>query len=149
MCKESDNTAFNIAKRLVGQEKVEDMIDSLGMSDTEIFANNQKTTPADVGKIFEKLYKNEILSQKNSSEILEFLRKTIYENWLSKGLPEGIEISHKYGREVHVINDAGIVFSTHPYVLVILSKGIDDNEGDRVFPELARSIYEIQISPEN
>jgi hypothetical protein len=40
-----------------------------------------------------------------------------------------------------VVNDAGIIFSDQPFVLVIMSQGVNEEEADKVVPELARMIY--------
>ena len=80
---------------------------------------------------------------------------TIYEDHLRAGIPEGVRVAHKYGREVHVVNDAGIVFSDNPYgpeapqgrgplVIVIMSKGVIEKEADNIFPELAKVVYGIE-----
>ncbi|KKQ87535.1 MAG: hypothetical protein UT10_C0004G0001, partial [Candidatus Woesebacteria bacterium GW2011_GWB1_38_8b] len=68
------------------------------------------------------------------------------ESWLAAGIPEGIEISHKYGREVHVVNDGGIVKAKEPYVIVVLSEGIVDKEADETLPKISKSIYEIETA---
>jgi len=85
-----------------------------------------------------------IVNDKSRDEILDDMTNTIYENWLAAGIPEDVRVAHKYGREVHVVNDAGIVFTDEPYVIVILSKGVIEIEADEIFPELARSVYEIE-----
>ena len=57
---------------------------------------------------------------------------------------ENIKVAHKYGRELHIVNDAGIVFSQKPYVVVIMSKGVVDEEADQAFPQLSKIIYEAE-----
>ena len=140
MGKKSDNTAFNIAKEILGREIVEAVIQEIEMKETVIFGEDQRTTPADMGLFFQKLWQGEIVSKKNRDEILGFLTDTIYEAWISEGIDA--RVAHKFGRELHVVNDAGIVFSDEPYVVVILSKGVVEREADDVFPELARIVYD-------
>ncbi|MBI3443509.1 serine hydrolase, partial [Candidatus Woesebacteria bacterium] len=65
-------------------------------------------------------------------------------DWIVKGIPEDVRVAHKYGRELHVVNDAGIAFTDKPFILVIMSKGIVEKEADAIFPELARIVYDVQ-----
>ncbi len=144
MGKESDNTAFNIVRRILGQEEIENVVMGVGMENTVVLGNRQKTTPKDVGLFFQRLDQGSLISETSKNELLEFMTDTIYENWLVAGVPATIKVSHKYGRELHILNDAGIVYLKDPYVVVIMSKGIVEKEADQVFPQLSRVIFEGQ-----
>ena len=141
MGKQSDNTAFNIARKILSDGKINDVIGKIGMSNTSLEEN--ETTPRDIGIFFEELWKSNSVSKESRDEILDYLTDTIYEDWLPAGIPDDVRIAHKYGREVHVVNDAGIVFTNKPFVIVILSKGVIEKEADTVLPELSEIIYEI------
>ena len=104
---------------------------------------DNQTSPEDIGLFFKKLWGNQIVSQASRDEILGYMTDTIYENWLVKGIPEE-KVAHKYGSELHVMNDAGIILSDKPFVLVIMSKGIVEKEANLVIPELASIVYEEQ-----
>lgn len=134
---ESDNTAFNILRKKFGDAKITEVAKSIGMMNTSIEGNS--TTPYDIGLFFQKLWDGKIVSQKDRDEILGYLTDTIYDNWLVKGIPD-VKIAHKYGREIHVINDAGIIMGDKPFVLVIMTKGVVEKEADAILPELAKLI---------
>lgn len=142
MGKQSDNTAFNILVKLLGKDKINAVIRELGMIHTSLDEN--KTTPEDVGIFFDRLYNGNLISDNSKNEILENLTDTIYEDWLRAGIPEGVRVSHKYGRELHVVNDAGIIFSDKPFVMVVMSKAIVEKEADEIFPVITRTVYEIE-----
>ena len=142
MGKESDNTAANIAKMFLGEEKIKQAINMAGMDDTIVIGDNQKTTPYDVGLFFKKLWEGDIVSKKHRDELLGLITDTIYEEWLAAGIPSSTDVAHKYGREVHVVNDAGVIFTDDPFVMVLLSKGIVESEADKAFTELSRIIYD-------
>lgn len=146
MGKESDNTAVNIARGILGGKKIESVIEEIGMTDTIVLGDEQHTTPQDIGLLFKKLWQGQLISETDRDELLGFMTGTIYENWLAAGVPREVRIAHKYGREVHVVNDAGIVFTDSPYVIVILTKGVSEREADEVFPTLSRVVYEGQSS---
>lgn len=141
MGKESDNTAFNITRRILGQEKIENVITSLGLGNTVVLGDDQKTTPYDIATLFQRLVWGGLISDEAIDELLGFMTDTIYEGHLSAGVPEDVKVAHKYGRELHVVNDAGIVYSQDPYVVVIMSKGVVDKEADDIFPQLSKIIF--------
>jgi beta-lactamase class A len=140
MGKESDNTAFHITRNLLGDNKINLVVAKIGMRNTSLSDN--ETTPEDVETFFEQLWHGNVLNEEHKNELLDFMTDTQYEAWLTEGVPSDVRVSHKYGREVHVVNDAGIVFANSPYVVVILSKGVIEREADEVFPKLSRVIYE-------
>lgn len=139
MGKQSDNTAFKIAVDTLGKDKIEQYIKDIGMRNTNL--ENNETTPADMAKFFEKLWQGRLLNDRDKSELIGYLTNTAYEDWLAAGVPEGTRVAHKFGRELHVINDAGIVFGDKPYIVVILSKGIVESEANQIFPSLSSLIY--------
>jgi beta-lactamase class A len=144
MGKESDNTAFNICRKYLGDTKIDNIITQIGMSSTSLKSN--ETSLDDIGLFFRKLQMGDLINGSNKDELLSFMTNTIYENWLAKGLPNGVKIAHKYGREAGVVNDAGIVFSDPSYVVVIMSKNADVYEADSVFPEASKLIYEGMVA---
>ncbi len=139
MGKESDNTAFNICRKYLGDKKIGEIITQIGMLDTNLQVN--ETTPFDIGLFFKKLWEGKLINNENREEILGYLTDTIYEKWLTAGVPEGIRVAHKYGREIKVLNDGGIIYANNPYIAVIMGKDIVDEEVDKAFPELSGIIY--------
>jgi len=142
MGKQSDNTAFKIARNLLGEERIDEVIGSIGMLNTSLVENT--TTPVDIGVLFEGLYNGNVLNDEHKEELLGFITNTVFESWLSEGVPQEIRVAHKFGREQHVVNDAGIVFSEDPYVIVVMGDKIVEREADEVFPQISRMIYEIE-----
>ncbi len=133
MGKRSDNTVFKELVNKFGQDNLQKYIDSLGLKNTSLEEN--LITPSEVGDIFLKLYKDK------NEKILNFLTDTIFEKWIRAGVPEDIKVSHKYGKEIGVVNDAGIIYSKSPFILVMMTQGVNEIEADRAIPELAKMIY--------
>jgi len=143
MGKQSDNTAFNIVKNLLGEDKINEVIKSIGMVNTSLSENI--TTPSDIGTFFEGLYNTNVISHEHANELLEFLTDTVFESWITAGLPNGTRFAHKFGRELHVVNDAGIVYSDNPYIVVVMGDKIVEREADEVIPQISRMVYEIEM----
>jgi len=138
MGKESDNTSFNIFKNLLGDQKIEKTINDIGMVSTSLSEN--ETSAYDISLFFQKLFNDQLVNKKHKDEILGYLTNTFYEEFIPKGIPE-VKVAHKFGREVNVINDAGIVFSSKPFVLTILSEGIIYKEADIFIPEFSKFVF--------
>lgn len=138
----SDNNAQITLVKTFGESEIQNYIDSLGMTKTSLTKN--ETTPEEVGLFFKMLWQGKLTTEKHREELLGYMTNTIYENWIVKGIDE-VRVAHKYGREVHVVNDAGIVFANKPFVLVLMSDGAIETEADSVIPAVAREIYEIEI----
>ena len=139
MGKESDNTAFNIFRNVLGNEKIQKTINDIGMISTSLADN--ETSAYDTSLLFKKLFQGELVSKKYSDEILGYLTDTIYEDYIPKGITE-VKVAHKFGREINVTNDAGIIFSNNPFIVTILSEGIIYSEADTFIPEFSKFIFE-------
>ena len=135
----SNNQAQLVVANALGRDKIQAVARDLGMKDTSYSEN--ETTAYEIGLFFQKLWKNEIVSQKLRDEILGYLTNTIYEDWLPAGIPDEIRVAHKYGRGLHVVSDGGIVFTEHPFVLVVMTQGVIEKEADIVIPEISRIVY--------
>lgn len=143
MGKQSDNTAYKIAKDLVGSGLVAEVLQDAQMQHTDIDRN--ETTAEDIALFFYHLWKGDPIQNNHRDEMLDHLTDTIYENWISKGVPGQIKVAHKYGTLDGVVNDAGIVFATDPYVLVVLSENVSREEANIVIPEISRMVYDFEI----
>ena len=130
MGKRSDNSVFIDMRKKFGDETLQNYIGELGMINTSIEKN--ETTPKEIGDFLNK-FKDE--------PFMKYLVDTNFEDWLTKGVPDGVKVIHKYGREVHVVNDAGIVEAKNPYVVVIMTQGVVEKEADEIFPELSKIVY--------
>lgn len=133
MGKRSDNAVFKELVREFGQDKIQKYIDNLGMKKTSLGRN--ETTAKEMGDLLAKIY------QDKNEKILGFLTDTIFENWLRAGIPQEVRVAHKYGRETHIVNDGGIIFAKRPFILVIMTQGIVDKEGEENIPALVNLIY--------
>lgn len=125
--KNSDNTAAYIIAGRIGREKVQSVINSWGLKQTDI--ENNKTSAFDMHILFKKIYKGEITSPQYKDELLGFMKDTDIEDRLPYLLPEGAVSYHKTGDGVGVINDVGIItYDGKAYFLGILASDIGQNE---------------------
>lgn len=144
MGKQSDNTAFGIVRKKLGDEKIEETIKALGMERTSLERN--ETSPYDIGLFFKKLYAGGVVSRTSRDEIIEALTETAFEDRIPAGVPEGVKVAHKIGTEAGNCSDAGIVFSSKPFVLVVMSKNASQDQALAVTPEITRIVFEAETS---
>lgn len=139
---QSDNTAFNILENFLSDRKIQETIQDLGMTKTSITDN--ETSPKDIANLIKNLKDAKYLNPQDSQEVLTYMEATDFESWLRAGIPAGINVAHKFGREVNTVNDAGLVYGKNPYVVVILSKDVVESEADNIFPQLSKVIYDFE-----
>ena len=139
---ESDETAYNVVLNKLGKENAQSFLRTNGMGHTSLLEG--KTSPQDMGKLLLKLWNGDYMNSGARDELLGLLVDTSDEKHLPAGIPDGVRVAHKYGREVNVVSDIGIVFGDEPFAVVIMSEGVKMTEADQVFPELARLIWEFE-----
>lgn len=139
MGQRSDNAAYNQLVKYFGREKIQAVIDDLGMEKTTLAKDD--TTPADIGLFFKKLYQDNLVNQVNREELLSFLTNTIFEDRIPAGVPSSTRVSHKIGTELGSYSDAGIVFSKKPFILVIMSKNSRESEANEVLPKITEAVW--------
>lgn len=138
--KQSDNTAAHVLKNKVGEGIIQDATNSLGLTQTSIVENT--TSAKDMGILFEKLYKGELLSSGNTTEVLSFMRDTDIEDRLPKNL-NGATVYHKTGDEVGIVHDVGIIEKDNSvfFIAVMASDvGGQENEAKNIISQIAEKL---------
>ena len=135
----SDNTAFKVIRQVLGEAKIQETINQMGMTKTSL--KEFTTTPADVGLLFQKLYQGKLINDEHRDEMLGFLTKTAFEDWLPKGLPGNIKVVHKIGKDLGTFSDGGVVFAEKPFVMVMMSKDAREVEANEVLPKISGLVW--------
>lgn len=159
----SDNFAAIMLAEKIGWDKVQDMVDSLGSTSTRI-QSPISTTAADIGNLFKKLYRKEVVSAAVSEKVLELLALNQLNNRLPAKLPEDVKIVHKTGELSRVRHDGGIVYLSpsnstpeeslpvgappsgvfnRAYVIVLFSKNLQyEDDGVETLATISKDVYE-------
>ena len=137
----SDNTASLWLQSLAGTgARINSILDSLGFKDTRVNSrtpgreNNRtmygwgQTTPNEMGKIFEKIYRNEIFTTAICERMMRCLGRNYWdEDEAISKIPPYIEVFSKNGCVNAVRSEAMIVNAPHnPYVFCIFTKNNKD-----------------------
>jgi beta-lactamase class A len=139
---DSDNTAFSVLKKILGDEKIQANINGLGMTKTSL--KNYETSPADIGLFFRKLYSGSIVTREHRDEILGYLTDTFDESRIPSGVPETNKVAHKVGSDIGIVSDGGIVLSAKPYVLVIMTDAVLESEARVVVPKISKAVWDFE-----
>ncbi|MFC1679409.1 serine hydrolase [Elusimicrobiota bacterium] len=130
---ESDNTAMLILIDEVGMGFLQQYFADTGLVYTEIYADGLRltggrvryenyTTAREMGLLFEKMYRGQIVDEFASELMLDILKRRPTRSRLAKGLPVGWEIAHKTGLLRRACHDVGIIFSPNgDYVVAVLT----------------------------
>lgn len=138
---QSDNMGAEVLiKKLGGYTAVQKAVEKLGLNQTDL--NKNETTAAEAGKLLEVIAKKKLLTNESRAELFKNLTNTVLEDRIPAGVPSGIEVVHKFGSENGVVNDCGIVRALKPYVICLMSTGINAGEAEVVWPKISRLIWE-------
>jgi len=103
-----------------------------GVEDGKAFEKglNNTTTAFDLLVIFEAMAKGKAVSPGASQQMIDILLHQQFNKMIPARLPTTVKVAHKTGNITGVLHDSGIVFlpNGHSYVLVLLSKNIDNEE---------------------
>ena len=155
----SSNLATNMIIELVGAPNIMKTMRSLGadsiqvlrgVEDSKAFEKgwNNTTTAKDLMIIFEALAKGKVISPGASQQMIDILLHQQFNKIIPAKLPADVKVAHKTGNITGVLHDSGIVFlpDGHMYVLVLLSKNIENEEtATHLLAEISEMIYKYVV----
>jgi beta-lactamase class A len=152
---QSDNTATNILIDMAGIENINKFLKDMGLEDTILQRkmmdfNARKdgkdnfTTAADMGKIFELIYKGLMIDETYSNLMQEILKNQLYNEMTGLYMPKDVVVAHKTGDLDGINHDCGIVYLPNcNYIFSVLTWGAESNNiSRRTVGEILRVVYE-------
>lgn len=100
--------------------------------------------------IFRVLYGSTYLNRENSESALKILSGTNFDHGLAEGIPEKMDIAHKFGarstrknnKEYKEFHDCGIIYyPNHPYLLCVMTRGYDFPSLETAVGDISKLIY--------
>ena len=147
----SDNEAMYLLSVEVGEENILKVENDLGLKLTRGSDGESSISVKAYAGIFRVLYNASYLSKEMSDKLLRILSKSEFTAGLPAGVPNSVRVSHKFGERglqdfsgkiTLQLHDCGIVYkSQNPYLLCIMSKGVDFKEQLVFIDEISSTIY--------
>lgn len=149
MVQDSDNIAALMLSKYVKQNDLKDLSKSVGVPLDKKFLEIDIRVK-DFAAFFRVLYNASYLNREMSELALSVLTSSAFEDGIVAGVPENIEVAHKYGeralseREVikeKQLHDCGIVYAHNPYILCIMTKGEDFKAQEHFIADVSSFVY--------
>lgn len=140
----SDNTATNALINKLGQDAINERVQTLGCKSTslnrQLMALNTNTenwiSARDAATILYKIKNGTASSSTICAKALEYLSKQTDNEGMAEGISSGA-FAHKTGSLRSMRHDGGIVLGRHPYVIVALCD-IGAGNANRLMKEIAQ-----------
>jgi len=150
----SSNFATNLLIDRLGVENVRRMIHALGAGGMQVFRGvedmkayrmglSNTTTARALYVMLDGLARGRVVDPRASREMVDVLKRQQFGDAIPAGLPPGTPVAHKTGSITRIHHDAAIVYGPRPFVLVILTRGIDDQkQSAALMADIARMLYD-------
>ncbi len=151
----SSNLATNILIERVDARRVRETLARLnaqgmvvrrGVEDIPAYRAglNNTTTAYGFGRVLEAIARCELLSQASCDEIVDILADQEFDDGIPAGVPAGTRVANKTGWITAIQHDGAIVFpNREPYVLVVLTRGIEDSAAaEALIADVSRIVWE-------
>lgn len=138
----SDNYAALLLTEKVGISKIKSFLQQEKLSSSKV-GSPPKTTAEDISLFFLKLYRKEIIGEKNSEEMLGLLKRQALNDRIPKYLPDEIAVAHKTGELYGYKHDAGIIFTpSGDYIFVAMSETTNTSKAAEAIASISLIAYE-------
>lgn len=151
----SDNTASNLLIDLVGIERVNALLASLGYRHTRLGRKFYDFAARDAGHenlcaagelcdLLCCLVRGEVVSPAASEEMLAIMKRQAYTERIPALLPPETPVAHKTGTITGVVHDVGVIFApAGPLALAVLTQGCHDAvAAQTAIRRIARAVYD-------
>lgn len=145
---QSDNQALLLLWPQLSTAEFEELYSLLGVDSAVVTDARATLSVRQYATFFRILYNSSFLSQDKSEEALRLLSKTTFRGGLRAGVPQDVEVAHKFGERKledgsQHLHDCGIIYyPNHPYLLCVMSKGEEIGTLQNSIRDISRFVYE-------
>ncbi len=149
----SSNLATNVLIERLGVDAIRSTVAALGgdgmnvrrgVEDSKAFEAglNNTTTAKGLAALMLAIGRGRAVSPRASEEMAAVLKRQKLNDAIPAGLPAGTVVGHKTGGITRISHDAAIVYGDTPYVLVVLTRGIDDpKRSATLIADITRAVH--------
>jgi beta-lactamase class A len=150
----SSNLTTNLLIDTLGIDRIRATVTALGAEGMDVrrkvedgpafrAGQNNTTTAAGLATLLEAIRDGKAASQASTREMIAMLERQAFNDGIPAGLPPGTAVAHKTGTITKIHHDAGIVYAEVPFVLVVMTRGIEtEKASDALIADITRRIYQ-------
>jgi beta-lactamase class A len=139
MITKSSNLATDLIIEKLGVANIQARVHQLGADDMHLLrgvedekafqaGKNNTTTAGALYVLLRAIADHSACDADSCKQMIDIMERQTFNEAIPAGLPPGTVVAHKTGEITGIHHDAAIVFGSHPFVLVIMVKGIDDRK---------------------
>jgi len=151
---DSDNSVLETLVENIGQDYLEKTEGNLGLKYSNPANGDYTIKVKDYSSVFRRLYNASYLNNEMSEKALEILSRVKFDRGLKAGIPQNVEIAHKFGERTFVdrsqqplekeLHDCGIIYHhQNPYILCVMTSGNDLLKQASLIKDVSKSVYEM------
>jgi len=150
----SDNTATNVLIDLLGMDKINDRINSLGMQSTKLERKmmdfeamkenkNNYTSLEDMLTLMEGLYKGEVINKEISKIAIDIMKNQRDNNMLKRYIIENVVLANKTGELDDLNTDIGIFYTkvADYFIGITVNHAKSNQEAYEIIGSLSKKVY--------
>ena len=150
----SSNLSTNLLVEKLGVENIRGTVHSLhadgmnvlrGVEDNKAYEKGMNNTTSARGLLIllDAIAEGQAIDPDSSRQMVDILARQKFNEAIPAGLPPGTRVAHKTGELTKIHHDAAIVYGPHPFVLVILVRGLAEfKDSSALMADITRRIYE-------
>ena len=153
MISDSDNVATNVLIDRLGMERVNASIERRGLEGTVLARKMMDDAAAAEGREnymssddAAALLAEVACAEQGSAELSALARDCLLDQHdapgIADGVPEDVAVAHKTGTLAGAEHDGGIVYAEHPYVLVVMTEGLPEQEALECMARVSAAVYD-------
>jgi beta-lactamase class A len=148
----SGNNSFQL---LLGQVHPDILVKIYLDLDLSISTDELKNfiSPKSFSTLWRALYNASYLDKEHSNKALELLTKAEFKSGIVARIPHNVSVAHKFGERTELnpdksiasrqLHDCGIIYyPDHPYLLCIMTEGLEFSQLEQVLQELSYETYQ-------
>ncbi len=144
----SDNNATNLLHDFIDVEEHKRTFLKLGIPVPDLYKLGYTISTKDYSTFLKILFNGGYLTNAHSEFALELLAKTDFNQGLLAGLPEGIQVAHKFGEwtdgnSVRQLHESGIIYlNDKAYLLTVMTSGNNVKKLSEVIAGITKTVYD-------
>lgn len=153
MISDSDNVATNVLIDRLGMEHINASIERRGLEGTVLARKMMDDAAAAEGREnymssddAAALLAEVACAEQGSAELSALARDCLLDQHdapgIADGVPEDVAVAHKTGTLAGAEHDGGIVYAEHPYVLVVMTEGLSEQEALGCMARVSAAVYD-------